>query len=159
MKQHGSVLVFCLVFLALLTMTATVSMEAAITEQRAAGRMQDYQIALQAAEAALAVAGEWLIAQSPPPAASADGATMVWPSVVLDPDIADAVPWWQDGARQQAWWSANAQLALEVQGLAGPPRYIIEAMAPTVYRVTVRGRGRAASRSGTLQAIDIAGDN
>jgi len=150
---------FCLVFLALLTMTATVSMETAIVEQRAAGRMQDYQVALQAAEAALAVAGQWLVAQSPPPAASADGATMVWQSAVLDPDIADAVPWWQDGARQHSWWDANALIAMDMQGLAAPPRYIIEALAPTMYRITARGSGRAASSSVTLQMVHMAGSN
>src|SRR5690606_20567074 len=111
MKQRGSVLVFCLVFLALLTMTATVSMEAAITEQRAAGRMQDYQIALQAAEVALATASDWLMARSTLPPASVDGSTMVWQATALDPDIEDGVPWWQDSARQQPWWETNAQVA------------------------------------------------
>jgi len=159
MKQHGSVLVFCLVFLALLTMTATVSMEAAITEQRAAGRMQDYQIALQAAEVALATASEWLAELSTLPPASADGSTKVWQATALDPDVADGVPWWQDSARQQSWWETNAQVALEMQGLAAPPRYVIEALAPTVYRVTARGSGRAALSSATVQSIHLVGSH
>ena len=156
MKQRGTVLVFCLVFLALLTMTATVSMESAVTEQRAAGRMQDYQIALQAAEAALAVAGERLASLTTAPAVSVDGSTLVWQGAALDPDGADGVVWWQDAQRQQAWWEANAQVALEMQGLAAPPRYIIEALSPAVYRVTGRGSGRSALSSATVQAILIA---
>lgn len=176
-NQHGAALLFCLVFLALLTMTATVSMEAAIVEQRAAGRMQDYQIASRAAEAARDMAGEWLVARTIKPPASADGSTIVWQHDALDPDTSDAVPWWQDAARQQSWWLDNAQIALEMKGLAAPPQYIIEELLLSdeelpvegeadsressqngqriVYRISASGSGKAETSRVTLQSIRV----
>lgn len=160
--QRGVVLLFCLVFLALLTMTATVSMESAIVEQRAAGRMQEYQVALQAAEAALQIAGDWLAAREAMPQGGAESATMIWSPAVLDPEVTDDLPWWQDASRQQSWWQQHGTAALQMHGLAEPPRYIIEELAISeesiTYRITARGSGRGESSAAMLHSIHVVHD-
>ena len=52
-QQRGAILIFCLVFLLILTMMGVASMESTVLEERMAGNTRDTAIAFQAAEAAL----------------------------------------------------------------------------------------------------------
>ena len=62
-RQKGAVLIFCLVFLAILTMLGVSGMESTILEERMSGNMRDYTLAFQAAESALKNAEAWLVGQ------------------------------------------------------------------------------------------------
>ena len=125
-KQRGAVLVFCLVFLAVLTLLGVSSMESAVLEERMAGNMQDYNLAFQAAESALRDAESWLDVQNILPLQSANGTTVVWTENSMDPLAGDGVHWWEDGNVSHAWWDANSQIPGGFQGTAAQPQYIIE---------------------------------
>lgn len=129
-SEKGAVLIFCLVFLLILTMMGVTSMESAVLEERMAGNMQDYNIAFQGAETSLQVAENWLFSQTLWPATSTDGSTIVWDRDSMDPDTDDSLHWWQDDARSnQEWWAENAIEALGVQEVAAEPRYVIEELS------------------------------
>ncbi len=129
-KQKGAVLIFCLVFLLVLTMMGVASMESAVLEERMAGNMQDYNAAFQAAEASLQVGENWLMGQLTWPATSNDGSTTVWSRDAMDPDAGDSLHWWQDSSRDtSAWWSGNAIEVSEVEGVATAPHYVLEEMS------------------------------
>lgn len=126
-KQRGAVLIFCLVFLLVLTMMGVASMESAVLEERMAGNMQDFNAAFQAAESSLQVGENWLAGEVNWPATSADGSTTVWLRDSMDPDTVDSLHWWQDGARDtRTWWNNNGVEVSAVEGVATPPHYIIE---------------------------------
>lgn len=126
-KQRGAVLVFCLVFLLVLTMMGVASMESAVLEERMAGNMQDYNAAFQASESSLQTGENFLQGQITWPATSTDGSTTVWVRDSMDPSTADSLHWWQDGARDTStWWGNNGIEVSAVEGVATPPHYIIE---------------------------------
>lgn len=128
--QQGAILIFCLVFLLVLTTMGVASMESTILEERMAGNMQDHNAAFQAAESSLQAAESWLIAQTLWPATSTDGSTTVWDLNAMDPDDSDALHWWEDADRQAAdWWEGNAEEVAGVDGLASAPRYTVEELA------------------------------
>ena len=159
-RQKGAILIFCLVFLLVLTMMGVTSMESAVLEERMAGNMQDQNAAFQAAETSLQSAENWLLAQRFWPATSEDGSTTVWVRDATDPDDADSVHWWQDADRDDtAWWEDNAIAVAGVDGVATEPRYVIEELSEistgqsiaigngqesrvrVFHRVTARGTG------------------
>lgn len=173
-RQRGAVLIFCLVFLLVLTLMGVSSMESTILEERMAGNMQDYSAAFQAAESALTEAEQWLGAQVLWPTASSDGSTGVWVRDAMDPDAGNSTPWWQETSRNtEAWWQNNARLAPGAPGLAAAPRFIIEeyrvatsgesvALGTGVqdrsrvfHRITARGTGRSASSVVQLQSTYV----
>lgn len=126
-SARGAVLIFCLVFLLILTMMGVSSMESAILEERMAGNMQDYNAAFEAAESSLNTAEDWLYQQYLWPTTSNDGATRVWARDVMDPDGTDSLHWWQDSSRNSpTWWDSNAMEVTGVEGVASDPKYIIE---------------------------------
>lgn len=126
-QQRGAVLIFCLVFLLVLTLMGVSSMESAVLEERMASNMQDYNAAFQAAETSLQTAEGWLQEQIQWPATSVDGTTAVWIRDAIDPAEDDSVPWWKDGARDTGlWWGANGIGVSNVDGVATQPRYVIE---------------------------------
>jgi type IV pilus assembly protein PilX len=128
--QSGAILIFCLVFLLILTTMGVASMESTILEERMAGNMQDHTAAFQAAESSLQAAESWLVSQTIWPTTSADGTTTVWTLDAMDPDSADAMHWWEDSDRQaEAWWAGNAEAVAGVDGLASLPRYMVEELA------------------------------
>jgi len=159
-RQRGAILIFCLVFLLVLTMMGAASMETAVLEERMAGNMQDQNVAFQAAETSLQSAENWLLGQRFWPATSADGSTTVWIRDATDPDDTDSLYWWQDADRDDtAWWEDNAVAVAGLDGVATEPRYIIEELAEisagqslaigtgqetrvrVFHRVTARGTG------------------
>lgn len=126
-KETGAVLIFCLVFLLILTMMGVASMESTILEERMAGNMQDHGRAFQAAEAALQAGEDWLAGQLFWPATSNDGSTPTWLRDALDPDTANSAPWWNEPARDNNnWWRDNAVALGGFNSLAENPGYIIE---------------------------------
>lgn len=138
-RQQGAVLAFALVFLIVLTVIAVANMETTILEERMAGNMQDYNMALQAAESALEVAEDWLADQILLPATSNNGTTTVWRVDSPDPD-ADTDPWWAE--RDAAWWNTNGLGVAGLNGLAAQPRYLIEEIFVSVQgQSVVQGTG------------------
>ncbi len=128
--QSGAILIFCLVFLLILTTMGVASMESTVLEERMAGNMQDHTATFQAAESSLQAAESWLVSENIWPTTSADGSTTVWTLDAMDPDSADAMHWWEDSDRQaEAWWADNAEAVAGVDGLASLPRYIVEELA------------------------------
>lgn len=175
-REQGVVLIFCLVFLLILTMMGVASMDSAMFEERMAGNMQDYNEALQAAESALRTAEDWLLAQATRPAISVDGSTRVRALDALDPSADDSLHWWQDNARNtSAWWHQNAITAPANEGFATLPHYIIEEMSTSTsgqslgigsglqartsvfYRVTARGSAQEGAAVVQLQSIFVKG--
>jgi type IV pilus assembly protein PilX len=122
-SERGAVLAFALVFLIVLTVIAVGNMETTILEERMAGNLQDYNVAFQASEAALAAAETWLEDQIKLPATSTNGSTMVWSNAGLEPDT-DSEPWWNE--RPATWWTANGRNAAGMPGVAAQPQYVIE---------------------------------
>lgn len=159
-KQRGAVLIFCLVFLLVLTMMGVASMESAVLEERMAGNMQDFNAAFQAAESSLQTGEAWLNGEITWPATSTDGTTTVWSRDAMDPNAGDSLQWWQDSARDSAtWWNNNGIEVSAVEGVATPPHYVIEEVSTITsgqsigigsglqgrvrvfHRVTARGSG------------------
>lgn len=137
--QSGAVLIFCLVFLLVLTMMGVGSMESTILEERMTGNTQDQHAAFQAAESALTEAEQWLGDQVLWPTPSDDGATGVWVREAMDPDVGNSIPWWRESSRRTtAWWQNNARSAPGAPDLASAPRFVIEE-----YRVATTGESVA----------------
>lgn len=169
-KQQGAVLVFCLIFLTVLTLMAVSGMDTSIVEERMAGNMQDYNQAFQAAEVALEEAEEWLFGQVELPLTSNNGATTVWLADSPDPD-SDNDGWWLE--RDTNWWNTNADAAAGLEQVAAQPQYIIEefftstagqslaigtgevSSTRVVHRITTRGIGGSENAEVLLQSTYI----
>jgi len=173
-QQRGALLIFCLIFLLVLTIMGISSMESTILEERMAGNMQEFNLAFQAAESGIMAAEDWLASQVFYPECSADGSTGVWGRDAMDPLPDNFIPWWREPLRDNhAWWSANAEVAVVVPGLAEPPRYIIEEFVVSnqgesiavgsgevgrirvFHRITARGTGRNAATVVQLQSTHV----
>ncbi len=167
--QRGAVLIFCLVFLLVLTMMNTASMESSILEEKMTGNMLDYARAFHAAEAALHAGESMLSGETFRPDASSDGSTGVWEKNVMDPDLFNSIPWWSESARHNSdWWSESGSLLGSFPELAVIPAFIIEEImsvsSPAIeagaenvehdfYRVTARGTGGQDSTIVQLQSV------
>ncbi len=173
-QQKGAVLIFCLVFLLVLTMMGVASMESSVLEERMAGNLQDYNAAFQAAEASLQVGETWLMDQITWPATSNDGSTTVWSRDSMDPNSSDSLHWWQDSTRQtSSWWGDNAIEVSDVEGVATAPHYVLEEMSTITsgqsigigsglqsrvrvfHRITARGSGVGDSAVVQLQSTFV----
>ena len=173
-KQGGAILIFCLVFLLVLTMMSVSSMESTVLEERMAGNMQDYSVAFQAAEAALQAGEDWLESQVFWPAVSSDGSTPVWQQDAMDPTANNSVSWWSEVVRDDSdWWGANALTADGFTDLAAAPGYIIEEYATVstgesiaigngaqtrtrvFHRITARGTGENESTVVQVQSTFV----
>ena len=170
-RQNGAVLVFCLIFLAILTIMGVSGMESTILEERMSGNMQDYNAAFQAAESALKVAEGWLAGEDAKPATSTNGSTTVWAVDAMDPDTTDGTYWWDLSARDASWWSANAEAVSGLAGVAAQAQYIIEeyrttsfqrplgiggeevTVARVFHRITARGIGSNSTTEVKLQSM------
>jgi len=125
-RQRGAVLVFCLVFLAVLTMMGVSGMESTILEERMSANMRDQNLAFQAAESALKSAEAWLAAQTTLPVTSGNGATRVWIQDSMDPAASDGRYWWDHEDITPDWWTNNGVALAGVDDVSAQPRYIIE---------------------------------
>lgn len=169
-RQQGAVLVFCLLFLTILTLMAVTGMETAVVEERMAGNVQDYNQAFQAAEAALVQAERWLATRTVLPAASATGASSVW-SLDAPDATANARGWWQE--RAAAWWGTNGVAVAGLDVVNSQPRYVIEEFFTStsgqsltigtgeqvstrvVHRITARGTGASDNAEVLLQSTYV----
>ncbi len=124
--QNGAVLVFCLVFLTVLTLMGTSGMESTTLEERMSANMVDHEAAFAAAESALQAGEAWLIQQTLLPTTSDDGTTTVWSEDSPDPDPNDSLFWWDHGNVNSSWWSSNGDAISGVAKVADQPRYLIE---------------------------------
>jgi len=172
-KQRGAILVFCLVFLAILTVMGTSGMETTILEERMSSNMRDYNMAFQSAESALKNAEAWLVLQDTLPVTSSDGSTRVWTEDSMDPAAGDGRYWWDHANIDAAWWAANADAIAGVADVATQPVYVIEqyrtvdsgqsiaigsgeATVPRVFhRITSRGVGVNGTTSVRLQSTFV----
>lgn len=125
-KQRGAVLVFCLIFLAVLTMMGVSGMESTVLEERMSANMRDHNLAFQAAESALKSAEAWLVAQTTLPITSTDGTTRVWAENSMDPAASDGRYWWDHVNITNTWWTNNGTAIAGVDDVSAQPRYIIE---------------------------------
>jgi type IV pilus assembly protein PilX len=169
-KQHGAVLILCLVFLTVLTLMAMSGMDTSVTEERMAGNMQDYNQAFEAAEVAMETAEGWLADQLDLPTANSAGTADVWTVNGPDPDT-DTVFWWAE--RDSTWWGTNAEISSGLQQVAQQPQYVIEEYfvstdgqnlaqgtgeLPTtrvLHRITARGVGSSGNSEVMLQSTYI----
>lgn len=160
-RQRGAILIFCLVFLLVLTLMGTAGMQSALLQERMAGSMLSHDSAHQAAEATLQEAQEWLAAQSIRPLADSVGSTGVWPRDSVDPDDSNVLPWWEEPDCQSSdWWQRHARVTSEIQPPAQAYFFVEEfanvAASPIFsYRITVRGTGLSESVAVTLQTVVI----
>ncbi|MFK7864759.1 MAG: PilX N-terminal domain-containing pilus assembly protein [Pseudohongiellaceae bacterium] len=125
-KQGGAILIFCLIFLTVLTMMGVSGMESTTLEERMSGNMRDYTMAFQSAESAIKSAEAWLVVQNNLPIASGDGSTRVWSENAMDPSASDGKYWWEHNAADGTWWGNNGTVITDMAEVAEQPRYIIE---------------------------------
>ncbi|MCG8416260.1 MAG: PilX N-terminal domain-containing pilus assembly protein [Pseudomonadales bacterium] len=174
-QQQGAILVFCLIFLTVLTMMGVSGMESTTLEERMSANMVDKERAFNAADTALQAAEAWLILQDTLPITSTDGSTTVWGED--DPDLgldtADGMYWWEHANVTAAWWTANGDAPANVPVVATQPRYLIEeyktvdtgqsiavgggeTTVPRIFhRITAAGWGIANTTSAVVQATFV----
>lgn len=124
--ERGAILVFCLIFLAVLTMMGIAAMESATLEERMSGNMRDHEVAFNAAESAMQAAEAWLVSQNTLPITSTNGSTPVWAEDSMDPDVADGYYWWDHASINSTWWTNNGTDIDDVAQVSEQPRYVIE---------------------------------
>ena len=160
-RQRGAILIFCLVFLLVLTLMGAAGMQSAVLQERMAGNLLNHDSARHAAEATLQEAQHWLAAQSARPLADSVGSVGVWSRDRADPDHSNAVPWWEEPDCLGAdWWQRHTRDAREVPSPA-QAYFLIEEFASVAdspiysYRITVRGTGLSESVAILLQAVVV----
>ena len=169
---------FCLVFLAVLTMMGVSGMESTTLEERMSANMVDHERAFNSAETALQAAEAWLITQTILPITSTDGSTTVWQENAPDPTPAgqpgdDGLYWWDHANMTTTWWTTNGDAPAAVPGVASQPRYLIEEyktvdsgesisqgsgeqpISRTFHRITARGWGITDTTAATVQATFV----
>lgn len=172
-RQRGTVMIFCLVFLAVLTMMAVSGMDSSILEERMSGNLRDQSSAFQAAESGLKEAEAWLTNQIELPDISTDGSTVVWELDSLDPNGGDDIHWWEDQSTDAAWWDGNSISLAGFSIVNSQPQYLIEHLMdarqgesiaigngenplPRIFhRITSRGEGATNTAEKTLQSIFV----
>ncbi len=164
---------FCLIFLAVLTMMGVSGMESTTLEERMSANMVDHERAFNAAETALQAAEAWLVTQDVLPITSTDGSTTVWVEDSMDPAAGDGMYWWDHANMTAAWWTTNGDAPAAVPIVATQPRYLIEEfktvdsgesisqgsgeqpISRTFHRITARGWGINNNTSSTVQATFV----
>lgn len=172
-RQRGAILIFCLVFLSILTVMGTSGMETTVLEERMSANMRDHAMAFQSAESALKNAEAWLLLQAALPIVSGDGSTTVWSEDSMDPSATDGKYWWDHANINAAWWAANADAIAGVAGVSAQPSYVIEeyrtvdsgeslgtgggevARSRTFHRITARGVGVNPNTSVRVQSTFV----
>lgn len=177
-RQRGAILVFALVFLAVLTMMGVSGMESTTLEERMSANMVDNETAFNAAESALQAGEAWLILQNTQPITSSDGSTTVWAEDSMDPTPLgagndDGKYWWDHSNMNANWWTNNGLAPANVPGVAVQPRYLIEeyktvdtgqsiaigggeTTTPRIFhRITARGWGIANTTRAMVQATFV----
>lgn len=156
--QQGAALIVSLVILLLMTLIGIFAMRSSVMEEKMASNQRDRELAHQAAEIALRD-GERFISSlnvRPNPTDSGTNSNVyTFNSPDLDPNVNNAVPWWQE--RNAAWWADvdNTVTSILPDNTATAPRYVIEEIGLRSedklegvakagvydYRITARGTG------------------
>lgn len=171
-RQKGAVLVVGLLFLVMLTLIGVTAMSTGIMDERMAGNSRDFNLAFQAAEAALRD-GELYIQKSISPAS---GFSSTCANGLCQPPT-NSIPWytainWSSGSVTRTYGSGTS--ATTLPAVASQPKYIIESLgqpgavvgtsialglkpnpAGNAYRVTARGVGGRAETQVFVQSIYI----
>ena len=168
-RQRGMALLISLAVLLMLSLIGAASVQTVTMQARMAGNAQNNLLAFEAAELALREA-EALLAGSPPDLShfTEQGAAGLW----LPPSFGAVEPWmasdvWANGS------TGSRPVASPPQGVAAPPRYLIEwltslaapdnphlleesaAVQPPrigIFRITARGFGATTSAQALLQS-------
>ncbi|MCY3819960.1 MAG: PilX N-terminal domain-containing pilus assembly protein [Gammaproteobacteria bacterium] len=139
-RRGGIALFVCLVVLLALGVAGVSASQTVSLEVRMARNGHDGQLALQAAESALRE-GERLVAST--------GFDPSAPGLYGASGFGAVEPW----SRPDTWLSGNSRVAAPLDGVAEPPRFIVErvtsGLGEPVFRVTARAVG------GTLHAVVV----
>ncbi len=157
-RQQGMVMLFCLVFLALLGLMAVAGLESVLLHERMLGNLRESRYAFAAAEAALAEAETGLAGQCPD--AGGDFAAEL-------PE--NATIWTRTTESGDDWWQSRGHAA-SYPLTPESPRFTVESWrepavspdpenpqlkplsVPVYYRITARGEGAGAT---TLQVTGV----
>lgn len=156
--ERGFALFACLVILLVLTLLGTTGMQTTILQDRMAGHVRDRDLAFQAAEAALRDAEEFLTQATLPTFNGSNG--LYQPADPGDPEVWESID----------WAAASRTYSGTIDGVAAPPRYIIEELPAVlsetgsiaadepateggVYRITARAVGGSAGTVVMLQSV------
>jgi type IV pilus assembly protein PilX len=157
-QQSGVVLVISLIMLLLLTIIGVTAMRVTGLEEKMAGNSKDQNVAFQASEVSLRDSETWIAGRVTEPEANTTGSNGIWILNSMDPDATNAINWWQESTRDQAWWQGNAiayGAALSVvsttpYSLIERKQYVSDTLllgttnvqdGLTYYQVTARGTG------------------
>ncbi len=175
-SQSGAVLVVGLIFLMILTLIGVTAIRTATMEERMAGNARDRSLALQAAEAALRGAEDYVSdnaimeedCENDPGASTASGIAGCLSQI--KPDSVDKD---YDPGNVRFWrghnWAVHSQTYdTTLEDTAAAPQYVIELMPPRippepedladkdqVYRLTARGFGLSGNAVVHLQGTYI----
>ncbi len=156
-NQKGAVLVVSLIILLLLTMLGVNSLQSTILQEKMAGNNNDYNRALQAAEAALRDGEDWIDGlTSKPTASNKPSSTQVWS--LNGPASKTTSMWWKQEHRNASWWGSNAvQAKATLKNVTTMPYRLNEELSfvkdslnvgmsgdvsgRSVFRTTARGSG------------------
>ncbi len=135
LSQKGSVLIFSLVMLVVLTLLALSSTYDTVMQERMAGNMRNHYIAFEAAEAALRAGEDVVMSYSTKPVASDSASEGVYLITSLDPRNSSVLPWWFE-ADDSFWnnkatsYTVNLPVGIDASNnsimLPVMPQYIIE---------------------------------
>ncbi len=161
-RERGTILIIVLLFLTVLMLMATTAVTTGVTEEKLARAGRDYNVAFQAAEAALRDAESDLTGAGTrnPVIISNVGFAAGCPNALCLAVAPPGAQVWEVAANWTGTASAtygqftNAQ-ALPTTGpgsVSQPPRYLLEYIAPLgvsqhIYRITARGWGPTANGS------------
>ncbi len=160
-NQKGAVLAISLIILLLMTIIGVSAMRSTTLQEKMAGNLRDYNVAFQAAEAALRDAEKYLFATSTLP-----DFTSACLNGFCSPAAASGTPRWQmKNASNVSYWNDTAKIrsygtdtsATNLPQVSNQPRYMLEEIVvspldvgssdpPTTrYRITAQGYGAAAT--------------
>ena len=162
-RERGTVLIVSLMFLIVLTMLGLTTMRGTTLEERMAGNSRDYNVALQAAEAALrdaeadlkgtgVSAGRTISATSFPvnligsatPSGCAAGGLCIIVNENTQLYNTASVDWSSSGTTSTAYGQFTGATA--IGGLSAQPRYVLELM----HFADGRNKDRVTGQSGTV---------
>lgn len=156
-RQGGAALIVSLLFLVMLTLIGVSAMTTTTLEEKMAGNARDYNVALQAGEAALKDA--WLDINSARISGMA-GFAVSCSNGLCERAANTSIPVWSG----IDWSSAGpATGAVALPGVNSAPRYVLEVLVDPkstlrvadktfLYRATARGFGASETAQATVQA-------
>lgn len=163
-RQRGAALIVSLLFLVMLTLIGVGAMTTTTLEEKMAGNARDYNVALQAGEAALKDA--WADINTRVAGLKMTGFGTACPGGLCQRSTTTSAPVWTT----MDWSSAGPAIvygsktgAAALPGVNAPPRYVLELLpdpksslrvdAQTfLYRATARGFGTSETTRATVQA-------